>query len=760
MEERSTRVYHQKPLFSPEELTRRESLCIHGEPAYCVAACPVKLDAKALAAAVAVGDFSGALALYEKVTPLVHLLSSGCEAPCQSKCPLKDAGDGVAIRALEAAAAAHGTRRKGRGLLMFKKKKTAAVFGASLFCAFVAGELARKAYPLTVCCAEPDAATFLSAAWAYPDPEGLRADAEALRALDITFRFGTDLTAEFFETERRKYDLIFLAPALREVFLPDAEPDGVTLLCPGENLLSPPAGAQGVLDAALAAKRAALTADRLAQKLDPRSSRGEEGAVATALITNLSGACPAPRVKAAGAVYTQEEAVREAGRCIRCGCEECARGCAYLRHYGKFPRQLTREIYNNVGIIMGDHTMNRPINSCALCGQCAVVCPNGYDLGEICQMARRNMVATEKMPLAPHEFALLDQSFSNTEAFLCRPQPGFETCRYVFFPGCQAAAVAPETVRAAWLDLSSRLSGGVGLVLGCCGAISDWAGRETLSDETAAFLRGQLARLGNPTVIAGCPTCHKTLARLQYPMTGIWDVLEKIGLPEGAERLERPVAVHDACGARGEPGTQRAVRRIAEQLGCTVLDLPGSGDGAGCCGYGGLVQYANPEVAGKMARACLPEGDAVCLSYCMACRDRFAREERESRHLLELVYGTDAGAPPDISEKRYNRLSLKHRLLREVWGEETEEMSCGFPVEFTPGALGEMDRRMILKSDVTQVLESVRETGEAVADADTGLLIARRRVGNVTFWVKYEKRDGRYLVRGAYSHRMQVEPRR
>ena len=69
---------------------------------------------------------------------------------------------------------------------------------------------------------------------------------------------------------------------------------------------------------------------------------------------------------------------------------------------------LTREIYNNVSIIMGDHMMNKPINACSLCGQCSVLCPNGYDMAEICHMARQNMVFTGKMPLAPHEFALMD----------------------------------------------------------------------------------------------------------------------------------------------------------------------------------------------------------------------------------------------------------------------------------------------------------------------------------------------------------------
>ena len=52
---------------------------------------------------------------------------------------------------------------------------------------------------------------------------------------------------------------------------------------------------------------------------------------------------------------------------------------------------------------------------------------------------------TEKL-LAPHEFALMDMVFSNDEAFLCRPQPGLPQCKYVFFPGCQATAIAPATV--------------------------------------------------------------------------------------------------------------------------------------------------------------------------------------------------------------------------------------------------------------------------------------------------------------------------
>jgi len=518
---------------------------------------------------------------------------------------------------------------------------------------------------------------------------------------------------------------------------------------------------EGVMDAAFGAKKAALSVDRLAQNLDPRNMRGSEGSSETALYTDLSEAAALARVKKDGAAYTREQAQAEAARCIQCHCEECLKSCAYLRHYRKHPGLLAKEIYNNTQIIMGDHPLNKPMNACSLCGQCSVVCPNGFDMAQVCAEARRNMVSTDKMPLSPHEFALMDMLFSNNEAFLCRPQPGHAQCRYVFFPGCQAAAIAPETVKAAYLDLCERLEGGVALMLGCCGAICDWAGRYELEAQTRDFLDRELAKLGDPVVIAGCPSCAKELRGHEgLEVRGIWDVLLELGLPEGAKGLDRPMALHDACGARGDAGTQSAVRGIAALLGCTLEETDYSGDRAPCCGYGGLAAYANPEVAGEMAEKCLERSGAPYLSYCMACRDRFARQGRESRHLLELVYGTDAGRPPDISEKRWNRLTLKNTLLRELWQEEAMEKKLDYQLEFTPEARQMMDARMILTDDVISVINSVRETGEAIQDLDSGLLIARRRIGNATFWVKFSREgDGSYVIHRAWSHRMNVVKR-
>jgi len=751
-ERESTHVYRQKRLFTKEELEAREVLCVHEQPAYCNAACPLKLDTKAMTAAIAAGDFSKALALYEKITPFPHILSTGCEAPCEQMCKLCSLGEGIAIRELEAAAVRYGASSKKRGLLR-KKTKKAVLYGMDLFTLFLAGELAKKMYPVTIFCAQEDYAAVIAACTADLPEEVQAASAAALAKMDIKFEWNADPADALAETAL-KYDLVCASWEVANQVYPGLEIDEAVMVCREKKLIT--GKTEGVLGAAFGAKKAALSADRLAQNLDPSNTRGEEGSVETKLYTNLEGVEPSVRIPC----DTEASASAEAQRCIQCHCDECIKGCAYLQHYNKFPRVLTREIYNNVSIIMGDHMMNKPINACSLCGQCSVLCPNGYDMAEICHLARQNMVFTGKMPLAPHEFALMDMLFSNGEAFLCRKQPGYETCKYVFFPGCQASAIAPATVRAAYLDLCSRLEGGVALMLGCCGAICDWAGRYEMYEDTVKFLNEKLAQLGDPIIIAGCPTCNKELsAHKNGEIRGIWEILEEIGLPEKAKRMDKPIAVHDACGARGDMQTQQSIRRIAENLGCIVEDTPYSGDKSPCCGYGGLTQFTNREVAKKMTDKCLERSDLPYLSYCMACRDRFAREGRESMHLLELVYGTSAESAPDISEKRFNRLSLRNELLKEVWKEEVEEVDLGFTIDYTQEAIAMMDDRMILKTDVIRVLQNLKETGEAIFDGDTGLCVTRARLGNVTFWVKYTETETGYLVHRAYSHRMNVQTR-
>ena len=85
------------------------------------------------------------------------------------------------------------------------------------------------------------------------------------------------------------------------------------------------------------------------------------------------------------------------------------------------------------------------------------------------------------------------------------------------------------------------------------------------------------------------------------------------------------------------------------------------------------------------------------------------------------------------------------------------EKKLDFQLDFTAEAREMMDERMILVEDVIAVLDEACRSGEVIFDSESGLLIARRRVGNATFWVKFARpEDGRYLVHRAWSHRMNV----
>ena len=88
--ERSTRAYKTKQLYSKEELAVREALCVHEQPAFCTAACPLRIDARELTRLCADGDFTAARAMLERAVPFAQILAAGCEAPCADACRLSE----------------------------------------------------------------------------------------------------------------------------------------------------------------------------------------------------------------------------------------------------------------------------------------------------------------------------------------------------------------------------------------------------------------------------------------------------------------------------------------------------------------------------------------------------------------------------------------------------------------------------------------------------------------------------------------------
>ena len=118
----STHVYHVNRM-SKEEMDHMISLCVHEQPAYCVAACPFKADTKEMLFYAAKGNFKKALAIYEKITPFPMILCNGCTAPCEEKCRLCELGDGISIREVERAIVRYGEPGKRSSVFRIRRKK-------------------------------------------------------------------------------------------------------------------------------------------------------------------------------------------------------------------------------------------------------------------------------------------------------------------------------------------------------------------------------------------------------------------------------------------------------------------------------------------------------------------------------------------------------------------------------------------------------------------------------------------------------------
>lgn len=746
--------------FDQKGLREREARCTQEQPPACQAKCPMHVDARALAQAVTAGDFTAGWALLEKALPFPRIIAALCHEPCRQACRLGQVSDAVALGELERTCLHYAGAAKPAQHFLPKRTQRVLVAGGGLSGLTAAVELARKGYAVTLWEREQAlGGRVRQMQGTRLTPQMLADDLAVLEDLKITVELKQALTPKEWPRVQQEWDAVFLSDAAAESLL-IAVQDSLTLQA-AEGVFAAvkrPGEARFILEMD-DGKRAAISIDRYLQGVSLTAGREQESAFATTLVTELpetaKGQLPAPEMG-----YTIEAAKEEAARCLNCQCLICVRGCAYLAHYRKYPKKYVREVYNNLSIVMGNHTANGLINACSLCGQCRVLCPYDFDMGEVCRLARETMVETAKMPQSTHEFALQDMAFSNSEAyFLVRHQPGHASSRYVFFPGCQLGASAPENLRAAYEDLGTRLTGGVGLILGCCGAIADWAGQRALFSQQLAQIEDALRILGNPQVITACPTCYEVLRThlSGQSVVGVWQVLAHLGLPPEFTPQPLTLAVHDACATRYDKETQEAIRQLAVACGCQLEEIAYHHETTPCCGFGGLTAFADKPVAREMAQKRIAQSQRPYLTYCINCRDRFAQEGKESVHLLELIYGRRQKPAPGISDRRYNRLLLRQQLLRDLWKEDVTRVEDACIIQLDDGLEQILEERLILRDDLRQTLEYAQSNGNVLEQQENGWLYTSHRLGNVTFWVVFSEIDGGYQVHNAYSHRMTIE---
>ena len=774
-----------------------ESRCTQESPPRCRAACPFDLDARAFLARMAEGKTAEARKLLERHLPLPHVLARLCDHPCENLCLRRDLGGSIALHGLELACMSAESAAQ-RVLPMPPKRFRLAIVGAGLAGLAAAWDLARKSYPLTLFHQGELADTLLAD---YPQlrqgdfPKNFLAeDLDDLKRRKVVFEQTTP-DAALVEKCAAEFDAVLLdAGACPELAPEESALDADTLrwrdkiCCAGWKSRT----ATGHLFASASkqagqGRRAAQSMERLAAGLSLTASRDKNMGP---LHTSLAGVEASPRVEPARTlsgepVYSPEEAAAEARRCLQCECLICARQCVYIQKYKGYPRLYARQAHNNASIVKGLHTANAMINGCALCGQCTELCPENFSMSELCLMARRDMVEHGYMPLSAHDFALEDmENASGPDCALSLPDG--DAPAWLLFPGCQLAAARGEQVAAlyGWLRdaLAKTDRPGLALLLSCCGIPARWAGRERVFREHTDKLRENWEALGRPRIVAACSSCLSAL-REAIPEGGaisLWEVLDGMdltglreALPKGdatpAFPLSQKFSIQDPCTARHDAAWQAATRGLAKKAGAEVAEPVLTGASTACCGYGGLVWCAQPELASEMSAHRAAGLDHPALASCIMCRDRLAASGKEAWHLLDLLLpggakaASGAAAGPGLSARRAGRAALRRELLSrygkpdaaaDAASEASEARRA--QVRVSPELLARLEERHILLNDVRDAVLAAEASGHRFLNQDNGRLLGSSRPRKVTFWVEYEKTDDGFLVADAWCHRMVV----
>lgn len=763
------------------KLLSKQELCIVDSPAPCIVACPLHVDILFFIEKIREKNFQEAYNILSKKIPMTRVICRICDHPCEDVCLRNEKGGAIQISNLEKIAIDFGYTKPKKRLQISRKEFKIAIIGGGISGLSVAIELDKKGYNVTIYESKPYLGGRL---WDFDEnvlPRALlEEEIENIKngKIDIKLNVtvGNDLNID---NILKNFHAVYLGTSLWSESLeinPITFETQIDKLFAGGSLIKN--NNKSIIQSVATGLRAGISIDRYVNKKSLYAARENEGSYETDLelnLVNITNVEPIDLQLDSDNPDSDimDKASEEAHRCIICKCQECIKACAHLQKFNNIdPKKYIRQINHNENIVLGNHRANNMINSCTLCGLCTEVCPNSLDMREIILETRQSMVKRGKMPPSAHDFALRDMEYNNSRNFkMAKHEPNTQKSDYMFFPGCQLSASAPEYVPKVYKYLMDNLCGNVGLMLGCCGAPAEWAGRKDMFNESIKNLRDSWRLMGEPVIVLACSTCFSMFKTYmpEIKIVSLWDVFNDYGIPlrdeakQDNEKFAKTLTIHDACTTRYVKSIHGSIRRIVEKLGYGIEELHYSREKTECCGYGGLVYYANRGMAEDFIDMRINESANDYLVYCFMCRDLFVSKGKRTVHILDLIYGDDVEKlckkrGPTFSARHENRTRLKIDLLRELWGEKMDKLDNEKDINLIipRDTISVMEDRLILKENIRDVIRFAEEKGEKFLNPENKHFLAYKKIANVTYWVEYEKKEDDFIVHNSYSHRMEI----
>ncbi len=196
-----------------DELRELEDRCIQEQPPNCAAACPVHVDVRAMMAETARGNFTEAARIFKKTVPFPGIVSRVCDQPCRSVCKRREAGESLAVVAIEKACLDYAAEVSEKIAALPKKEKRVAVLGGGLSGLTAAFELARKGYAVVVFEKGPHLGGSL---WRFPEEklpgEIIAGDLQVLEKIGVEVRLNSTVGKDIsFDALCGDFDAVYVA---------------------------------------------------------------------------------------------------------------------------------------------------------------------------------------------------------------------------------------------------------------------------------------------------------------------------------------------------------------------------------------------------------------------------------------------------------------------------------------------------------------------------------------------------------------------
>ena len=364
----------------------------------------------------------------------------------------------------------------------------------------------------------------------------------------------------------------------------------------------------------------------------------------------------------------------EVAKCNKCGF--CLPSCPTYIAAGReaySPRgrnAITRFAIEGKLPLSGD--TERSIFTCLGCGACTTVCLSSVktkdlifqnrecqvDVGFYPKIADRLVKALEKTRNISDD----DPEDRNEWQELIKelPEGTIEKkhADVVFFVGCVASFFPMVQNIPANMVRIMQKAGIDFTILGgeewCCGFPLVGTGMPEKLEEMKAHNLQKIADVGAKTIVFTCPSClhtwhhfYKTDAKLIHGTQLIAKLIDtkKIQL---SKEINTTATYHDPCDLGRNTGVYEEPRQVIQAIpGLTYKELPMNRKFSVCCGGGGNVEMADPDLSAKIAQSKLDSvqaaGAEMVITACQQCvRTMGSRARREKidlqiKDLTELV---------------------------------------------------------------------------------------------------------------------------